>query len=233
MKIPAVAIAAAFAGGILPGLYAISAGRLVTPRFLLLLLCACVTTLCAGFFLNSKNYLNTSATVSLLVWLELGLLAGCTAQPPASAADVLNRVAAGAINLKSPLRWHGRLSSEPAKTPWGYSVDVALSGVEAEGEFLPVRGGLRLGFTPKETDLALPAVHAGDDVAVLTLAHLPLVYRDAGAFNRREFLANQGIDLVATLRAGKLLEVLGTPRPRLQDRVARWRARLRQIRSRC
>ncbi len=227
MKIPAVAIAAAFAGGILPGLYAISAGRVVTPRVLLVLISACVATLCAGFFLNSKNYINTSATVSLAVWLELGLLAGCTAQPPASTEQVLNRVAAGAINLKSPLRWHGRLSSEPAKTPWGYSLDVALSGVEAQGEFLPVRGGLRLGFTPKETDPALPEVHAGDEVAVLTLAHLPLVYRDAGAFNRREFLAKQGIDLVATLRAGKLLEVLGTPRPRLQDRVARWRARLR------
>lgn len=77
---------------------------------------------------------------------------------------------------------------------------------------MPLQGGLRVGFTPKESDPALPEAHAGDEVVILTLAHLPLVYRDAGAFNRREFLANQEIDLVATFRAVKLLEVVGTPR---------------------
>jgi hypothetical protein len=156
------------------------------------------------------------------------MLAGCTAQPPLAAQHVLNRVAEGAIHLNSPLRWHGRLSSESAKTSSGYSLDVALSGLEAEGELLPVQGGLRLGSTPKESGPVLPEAHAGEAVAVLTLTHLPLVYRDVEAFDRREFLANQGNDLVATLRAGKLLEVVGTPRPRPGDRVARWSERLRE-----
>ncbi len=228
MKLPAVAIATAFAGGILLGWYVIAAGRQTSPAFLLALVAICLATILAGFFLHSRDYSSLSAAASLAVWIELGVLAGCIAQAPLPAEHVTNRVAAGTLNLKSPLRWHGRLRNEPAKSPWGYSMDVSLSGVEASGELQPVKGGLRLGFTPKDGDAALPDVHAGDEIAALTVAHLPLVYRDAGAFNRREFLASQSIDLMATLRSAKLLDVLNTPRPRLEDRVARWRERLRQ-----
>ncbi len=228
MKIPAVAIAAAFAGGILLGLHGSGARGVVSPGLLVALVVICLSTLLLGVLFTSKNKLGLAGIVSCVAWIELGVLGGWTAQAPVPAEHVLKRVAAGTINLKSPLRWHGRLSSEPAKTPWGYSVEMALSGVEAGGELVPVQGGLRMGFTPREGDAELPEIHAGDVVTALTLAHLPLEYRDAGAFNRREYLANQGIDLVATLRSGKLLEVVERPRPRLSDRVSRWRARLRE-----
>ncbi len=89
---------------------------------------------------------------------------------------------------------------------------------------------MRLGFAPKDGDSQIPDVHAGDSIAVITQARLPLLYRDVGAFDRREFLSRQNIDVVATLRASKLLEVVSTPPPSIQTRIAQLRARLhRQI----
>ncbi len=55
-----------------------------------------------------------------------------------------------------------------------------------------------------------------------------MIYRDAGAFDRREFLARQNLDLVATLRASNLAEVISSPAPRLGTRLAALRTRLRQ-----
>src|SRR5258708_20801755 len=84
-----------------------------------------------------------------------------------------------------------------------------------------------VGFTPKEGEAALPEVHAGDEVSVLALAKLPLVFRNAGAFDRREYLAQQNIHLLATLRASSLLERISTPPATIGSRLARLRALLR------
>ena len=56
-------------------------------------------------------------------------------------------------------------------------------------------------------------MHAGDAIAVLTQAKLPQVYRDEGAFDRRAYLSQHGVDLVAALRAGELLELVKPGRP--------------------
>ncbi len=111
---------------------------------------------------------------------------------------------------------------------WGYVFTLDLSGVDLADSQLPLVGGMRVSFTPKEGEAALPAIHAGDEVAVVTQAPLSLVYRDAGAFNRRDFLARQDIHLVATLRASSLLEKTGTAAPTLHIRLAKLRGRLRQ-----
>ncbi|MGB7847274.1 MAG: ComEC/Rec2 family competence protein [Candidatus Acidiferrum sp.] len=84
-----------------------------------------------------------------------------------------------------------------------------------------------MGFTPREGDEGLPELHAGDEITVLVEARLPLVYKDAGAFDRREFLARQNIHVLATLRGSALLERTGTTQTTLQFRIARWRSRLR------
>jgi competence protein ComEC len=107
-------------------------------------------------------------------------------------------------------------------------MEVDLTGVELAESFAPLVGGLRLGCTPREGDKALPEVHAGDDVVFLAQARLPLLYRDQGAFDRREFLAQQNIYLLATLRASALLERTGTSPATVATRVALLRARLRQ-----
>ncbi len=54
--------------------------------------------------------------------------------------------------------------------------------------------------------LAAPDVHAGDELVVTTEAKQPQIYRDEGAFDRRAYLEQQNIDLVATLRAPELME---------------------------
>ncbi|HEY2119762.1 MAG TPA: hypothetical protein VGH37_11300 [Candidatus Acidoferrum sp.] len=143
MKIPAVAIAAAFAGGILLGLHGF---REVSRGMLVLLVCCSATTILLGVISCTKSYLGVAAISSLIAWIELGLMAGCLAESPLPVDHVLNRMARGEINAKSPLRWHGRVSNEPARLPWGYSIDIALSGVDVAGEFSPVQGGIAFGI---------------------------------------------------------------------------------------
>jgi len=69
----------------------------------------------------------------------------CIEEQPRRADHILSLVYAGKINLKSPLRYYGRLADEPEKLPWWTSYSIALSGVDHEGMFVPASGGLRLG----------------------------------------------------------------------------------------
>lgn len=62
---------------------------------------------------------------------------------------------------------------------------------------------------------ALPEVQPGDEISVFAEGRQPLVYKDARALVRREFLARQVIDLLATLRSSNLLEKTGEAKPSL------------------
>ena len=227
MKLPAVAIAAAFAGGILLGHWHLFSSRAVVYPFPLLAVAIICLLLVLSLVLTWRGFLWPAATASLAVWIGLGILAACLAAQPLPHEHVLSRLAAQQIPQKTPLRWHGILRSEPSRLPWGYGLEMSLAGVDTVEGYLPVIGGMRVGFTPREGDLRLPELHAGDEIAVLTEAHLPLVYKDAGAFDRREFLARQNIHLLATLRASKLLEKTGASPLTLQSRLARLRGHLR------
>jgi competence protein ComEC len=165
--------------------------------------------------------------VCLAAWVALGVLASAVANRPLTPDHVLSRFSAQETPQHTPLRWYGTLRSEPARLPWGYSLEMSLAGVDTANGYVPVCGGMRLGFTPRDNDPALPEVHAGDQISALTEAHLPLVYRDPGAFDRREFLARQNIHVLATLRDSVLLEKTGTARLTLQSRLARLRGQLR------
>jgi competence protein ComEC len=228
MKIPAVAIVVAFVGGILLGLHPILARHSSSRGFLLLACCFCFASSVTGIVLVSSRHLRVAGSVSLVLWMALGIFASVISQRPIPLDHILRRIDANAIDLKSPLRWHGHLTDEPARLPWGYSVDIALAGVDSSGSFIPLQGGMRLGFSPNEKDPQLPVVHTGDEITVVTQAHLPLTYRDPGAFNRREFLSRQNIDVIATLRSSRLLEVVTTSPPTIGTMVPRLRARLRQ-----
>jgi competence protein ComEC len=228
MKLPAVAIAAAFAGGILLGLHRpphVPDGLRVLV--LVMLAVAAAAWMVSVIFLRC-NSVWPAGIASLLVWVALGSAAGLIARQPLPRSHILQRLAADEIPLKVPLRWHGTLREEPALMPWGYVFTLDLSGVDVGDLQLPLVGGMRVGFTPKDGEAELPGIHAGDEVMVVTQARLPLVYRDAGAFDRREFLARQNIHLVATLRASSLLEKTGTATPSLHIRLAKLRGRLRQ-----
>ena len=134
----------------------------------------------------------------------------------------------GRLSLQSPLPWHGRLRDEVTRLPWGYGLEIELTGVEFEGSLRSAQGGLRLSFTPHPGESALPELHAGDEISVLTEARLPQVFRDEGAFDRRAYLAQQNIDLVATLSLAQLIERVAAGRDTLAARLARVRRRLRK-----
>jgi competence protein ComEC len=228
MKVPAVAIAAAFSGGILLGSSQLFKPHAISSTSLALAIASIVLLILLGHFLIRRDLLWPSAIVSLAAWVALGIFASVLANRPLPANHVLSRFSAQQIPQHTPLRWYGTLRSEPARVPWGYSLELSLAGVDTAGGYIPVSGGMRLGFTPRENDPALPELHAGDQVSALTEARLPLVYHDPGAFDRREFLARQNIHALATLRASVLLEKTGAARLTLQSWLARLRGRLRE-----
>jgi len=227
MRLPAVAIAAAFAGGIMLGLHPAVARNAAS----LLLLSSSFVTIAVlvltGIFLVKLGRLFLAASASLLSWVLLGFLGVCIAEQPRHADHVISLVEQGRVRLKTPLRWHGHLRDEPTRLPWGYGYEIELSGVEFEEALHPARGGLRVSFTAHPEGGPLPDLHAGDEVAVLTEARRPQVFRDEGAFDRRAYLAQQSIDLVATLRAPEMIERIASPTPTIGTNLAWARRRLR------
>jgi competence protein ComEC len=228
MRLPVVAIATAFAGGILLSRSG-SLPLLFETRSMVAICFAFIfVVLSFSLLLALRGRLWTAAMLSLIGWIGLGASALLITERPLPTDHVLTRLAAGQIELKTPLRWYGRLRDEPARLPWGYGLDLELTGVDTAEGHVRLKGGMRLSFTPRGEDATLPEVHAGDTVSVLTQARLPQVFRDDGAFDRRAFLAQQNIQLVATLRASSLLERVSSPAPTMATRLGRLRARLRE-----
>ena len=227
MRLPVVAIAAAFASGIVLGLHPLVVRNASSPALLLLCFFAALILVLIGIVLVRFGRLFSAGAASLLSWILLGFLGSCVAEQPRPAEYVVALVEAGRLDLNTPLRWHGHLRDEPTRLPWGYGYEIELSGVEFKEALRPVQGGLRLSFTPQPEGQPLPALHAGDEVAVLTEAKRPQVFRDEGAFDRRAYLAQQNIDLVATLRAPELIERLALARSTAGTQLARARGRLR------
>ncbi len=227
MRLPAVAIAALFACGVVFGEAQWLTQRASSHVFLAVGFTSAVFLICAGIVLARVGHLFPAATVSLLSWLILGILGAGIASQPRPADYVLSVVDAGRLDLKTPLRWHGRLRDEPARLPWGYGYEIELAGVEYQGSSVPARGGLRVSFSENPGQTAAPDVHAGDEVVVTTAAKRPQLFRDDGAFDRRAYLAQQNVDLVATLRAPKLMERTAESPKTPATLLARARRRLR------
>ena len=86
---------------------------------------------------------------------------------------------------------------------------------------------MRVSFSENSEQAAAPDVHAGDELVVATQAKRPQVFRDDGAFDRRAYLAEQNVDLVATLRAPGLMERTAASRTTAATLLAHVRRRLR------
>ena len=65
-------------------------------------------------------------------------------------------------------------------------------------------------------------------MAVLTEAKRPQAFKDEGVFDRRAYLAQQNIDLVATLRTPELVVRIASQTPTIGTVLARARRRLRE-----
>jgi competence protein ComEC len=227
MRLPAVAIVAAFARGILLGLHPAVVRNAASLLLFTSSFAAIAVLVLTGIFFVRIGRVFLAAAFSLFIWIFLGLLGVCIAEQPRHADHVASLVEQGRFSLKTPLRWHGHLRDEPARLPWGYGYEIELSGVEFGEVLHSARGGLRVSFTARPEGGPLPDLHAGDEVAVLTEARRPQVFRDEGAFDRRAYLAQQNIDLVATLRAPELIERLSRGTPTTSTVLARARRRLR------
>lgn len=228
MRLPAIAIAAAFACGIALGLHPallphVTSAFLLSGGFI-----ATLAVIVSGLALAKIERLFPAAVFSALSWILLGFLGACVAEQPRPANHATSLIEQGRLSLQSPLRWYGRLRDETTKLPWGYGLEIDLTGVEFEGSLRPVQGGLRLSFTPHKDEGQLPEFHAGDEVSVLTEARLPQVFRDEGAFDRRAYLAQQDIDLVATLRSAALIDRIAQSPGTMATRLSRVRRKLRE-----
>jgi len=120
MKLPAMAIAAAFASGIVLGLHPAVARHTLSIAFLSLSFVAVALLVMTGIVLLQSGRVFSAAAASLLCWVFLGCLGACVAEQPRPANHVLSLVGQGRIRLGTPLRWHGHLRDEPARLPWGY-----------------------------------------------------------------------------------------------------------------
>jgi len=227
VKLPAVAITAAFACGVALGLCPPIA-RLATSHFCLAagFVGAAFLVVVAIVLLNRLRF-GEAAVASGFSWILIGLVGAWISEQPLPYAHVINLIENGKIDLHTPLRWHGTLRDEATKLPWGFGLEIELGGVDYANAQLAARGGLRLSFAPRLEDSPLAELHAGDDVTVVAQAKRPPVFRDEGAFDRRAYLATQGIDLVAMLRSAELIERVSAAPLSAASVLARVRRRLR------
>ena len=206
MKLPAVAITAAFACGVALGLCPPIARLATFHLWLVVGFVGAAFLVVIALVLVNHARLGEAAIVSGVSWALIGVLEAWISEQPLPSAHVINLIENGQIDLHTPLRWHGTLRDEATKLPWGFGLEIELASVDYANTQLAARGGLRLSFSPRPEDPPLAELHAGDGVTVVAQAKRPQVFRDEGAFDRRAYLATHGIDLVATLRSRELIE---------------------------
>src|SRR5260370_38069148 len=182
MRLPAVAIAAAFASGILIGLHPVVERNAASSLLISVYFAAIAILILTGIALVRIGRLLFAVVASLLSWAMLGFLGVCVAEQPRDADHVISLMERGQLPLKTPLRWHGHLRDEPTRLPWGYGYEIEVSGVEIEEALQPARGGLRLSFTSRPDGTAPPDLHAGVEAAVLREPNKPPTSGDTGTF---------------------------------------------------
>lgn len=218
MKLPALWLALALASGIM-------ASGVVAKGFTFWVVASIVaiaTGLCLTLF--AKRFV-VAGSLALAAWFALGGLAAQLERTNVPQDDVATLIARNGLETKEPLRWAGRLREDPEATPLGWRYTIDLQSVEETGRTLPVHGGLRLTYYRSDNDNP-PALRAGDRVEALCRARIPRNYLDPGAFDERGYLARQGIDLLGELRSTELLHAVGSSRPSLGERFARFRGDL-------
>jgi competence protein ComEC len=228
MKLPAAAIAAAFACGAVLGQMPFLRQRAASHSWLIAEFVAAALLIASGLFLTKRGHLTFAAGCCLSAWLTLGFAAAAIAEQPLPADHILTQLDTGKIDLRTPLRWHGHLRDESAHHPWGYAYEVELSAVEYQGTLVPAQGGLRVSFYEQQGRPIPPDVHAGDEIVTTAHAKRPPIFRDDGAFDRRAYLADRDIHLVGTLRAPQLMQRVGSWPARPGTLLAHVRGRLRE-----
>ena len=206
MKFPAVAIAICFCSGIAMGLWPVVANRAASRGFYFGEFGCGVSPVCRGG-ISSVSPIRSRCHVLLARELAvLGFFAASITQQPQPKNYVLSVIESGELDLHTPPRWHGILRDEPAALSLGTSYEIELASVDYQEQSVSIQAGLRASYTRRAAELAVPELHAGDQIAIVTQPRLLQLFRDEGAFDRRAFLRSQGIELTATLRSPGLLD---------------------------
>ncbi len=226
MKLPSVWLAAVFAGGIF--LSGTLVGHAAFSSRSVLILAALF--LVSSFLLLWRNLPRSALILGFASWCCLGYAAAALdrASVPGNLASTL--IESGKLDETATLRWRGRLRADPRALPWGTRYEINLEEVESAEGVIPISGGLAVTAyqDEKKSSTHVPA-RAGDRVEAFVHA-LPIRnFGNPGAFDRRAYLARQGIELQGSLRSTELLTVLSRPtRLTISERIARFRGLLTQ-----
>jgi competence protein ComEC len=220
MKVPALWIASAFAAGIIlcpAGSSGASAWLIVAGALIL------VGAMAAKFM----RTLWPAGLIAMAAWCALGAASVSIERDAVPRDNVARLIADGKIDMRQPLRWHGRLREDPLRLPWGARYVIDLESVESAGRAITTVGGLRVNyFWKREAEESLPPLRAGDLVEALIRARPPRNFMDPGAPDTRALLERDAVDVIGTLRSPELLQKLGSPRPTLFHQLARARGTL-------
>jgi competence protein ComEC len=219
MKLPALWIFAAFASGVGIAMRWPSSPRLWAT--------AVIFAILSGVIFAWRNYVIPAWILVLVAWLAVGGLAFGVERSTVPRNHITRLLAANRIDLSVPLRWRGRLREDPMALPWGQRYEIDLEQVEAQGESIPVSGGLSLNYySGTRAADPPPDLRAGYRVEVLAKAKPPRNFLDPGAIDIHGILARQHIDLLGSLRSGELLQVIDRPPQTIAQRFARVRGNL-------
>ena len=214
MKLPTLWIAVAFAVGILASRFAqlpVAVGA-----------AACAMAIAAACLLLWRGKVAVAWGLALAAWAGAGATAASMERVRVAENSVAQMVEQGRVDTSSPLRWRGRLRSDPADRPWGREYLIDLEQVQGPDAAIAVSGGLRVtAYGALAADASGAALRAGDRVEALARAQPPRDFKDPGAFDARAYLASQGIALTGSLRNAALLTLIDQPRPTLRQRLAR------------
>ncbi len=199
------------------------------PAYLLIAL-APVAILCGIAALRAQR----------VAWLPLAVLwcllgAWCAEMQPqpapapalAALSDGLMRSVEGTIIEAGPVR--GELEQnvdEAQSTAPTQRLDLRIANVEVvtdrEDEQQVIPGGVRLTVRWPEGQRNIAAFHCGDRIRADARLMQPEVYRDPGAWSRKDYLLDQGITSTATVRVDHV-EALGTVHDRSWAcRISAW-----------
>ncbi len=175
-----------------------------------------------------------------IAWLPLAVLwcllgAWCAeiqpqpAQAPALAAvaDGLARTVEGTVTDAGPMRSELEQNVDEAEsTAPTQRLDLRISSVEvvtdSEDSQTAMEGAVRFTVRWPEGEPASASFHCGDSIRADARLLVPEVYRDPGAWNRREYLLEQGITSTATVNADRVHVLSQANEHSLTCRISAW-----------
>ena len=175
-----------------------------------------------------------------MIWLPLGVLwcllgAWCAEMQPQPAptpaidalSDGLARTVEGTITDAGPVRGESEEDAdEAARAVPTQRLDIAISNIEFvtddEDVQAAMQGGVRLTVRWPEGESTISGFQCGERIRADARLMQPEVYRDPGAWNRRNYLLDLGITSTATVNADRV-QVLGSASKRsVACRISAW-----------